>query len=152
MRVYIVSDFHLSFSPHTEEEKQRNQKVIEFLEHITGKAEILILAGDIFDLWYDWGHTIIKGYFPVLKKLADLKEAGCRLIFIAGNHDFWFGDFLPAYLDCEIYSDYFKETIEQKRIFVAHGDLYTTNDTRYRLLRKTLRHPIIRFLFAALHP
>jgi len=152
LRVYIVSDFHLSFLPKKEEEKQRNKKVIDFLGSLVSKADVLILAGDIFDLWYDWSNTIIKGYFPVLKKLADLNEAGCRLIFIAGNHDFWFGNFLKSYLNCEVYLDNFTETIDNTKVFVAHGDLYTSNDFRYKLFRNLLRHPIVRFLFSILHP
>ncbi len=152
MRVYIVSDFHLSFSPQNEDEKQRSEKVVRFIDSLINHADILIMAGDIFDLWYDWGNTIIKGYFPLLKKLADLKEAGCRLIFIAGNHDFWFGDFLQSYLNCEVYQDNFEEIINNKKIFVSHGDLYTMNDRRYRIFRTILRHSITRFLFSILHP
>lgn len=152
MRVYLVSDFHLAFSPVNEEETKRTSSVIEFLNYLVGKADVLILAGDIFDLWYDWRSTIIKGYFPVLKKLADLNESGCRLIFIAGNHDFWFGDFLKKYLDCEVYQEYFSETIDNKRIFVSHGDSYTTNDFRYHFFRYLFRHSFARFLFSILHP
>ncbi len=152
MRVYIVSDFHLSFSAKNPAEEKRNSDVTAFLGTLAGKADILILAGDIFDLWYDWQNTIIKGYFPVLKKLADLSESGCRLIFIAGNHDFWFGNFLTSYLNCEIYPEHFSEVIDNKRVFIAHGDEHTANDIRYHIFRSVLRHPIVRFLFASLHP
>lgn len=152
MQVFIASDFHLQFAPDTEDERKRNEIAIEFLDFLRDKADILILAGDIFDLWYDWRNTIIKGYFPFLKKLADLKESGCRLIFIAGNHDFWFGDFLETYLGCELHMESFSETIDGKRIFVSHGDSYTNNDYRYRVFRFLLRHPVIRFFFSILHP
>ncbi len=152
MRIYIASDFHLAFSATEREEQERNDKVIEFLESLLSKADILILNGDIFDLWYDWQNTIIKGYFPILKKLADLKEAGCRLIFIAGNHDFWFGDFFRNYLDCEVHLEYFAETIDGKRVFVSHGDIYTSNDFRYHLFRNLLRNAFVRSIFSILHP
>ena len=152
MRVYIASDFHLPFSPETEEEAQRGNIALSFLSEINGKADVLILNGDVFDLWYDWKSSIIKGYFPVLKKLADLSESGCRLIFIAGNHDFWFNDFFSHYLKCEVFTESFQETIDGQRLFVAHGDRFTSNDSRYQFFRLLVRHPLTRTIFSLLHP
>jgi len=152
MNVFIVSDFHLAFETETNEERERNRAVLNFLSNIKDKADMLILNGDIFDLWYDWNSTIIKGYFPVLKKLADLKENNCKLVFIAGNHDFWFNDFFAKYLDCEIHMNSFTAAIDGKKLFVAHGDQYTSNDHRYHIFRFLIRHPLTRFFFSLLHP
>lgn len=152
MKVYIVSDFHLAFNPKTEEELERNRLAAHFLTEIKGDADMLILAGDIFDLWYDWKQVIIKGYFPFLKKLADLDEAGCRLVFIAGNHDFWFGDFMKEYLNCQVFMKNFQTETDGKKLFVSHGDQLTANDIRYRLFHFALRNRFSRLLFSLLHP
>lgn len=152
MKVIIVSDFHLSYNPKTTEQKERNEAVLSFLNTLENRADMLIMAGDIFDLWYDWNSTIIKGYFPFLKKLADLTESGCKLVFIAGNHDFWFGDFLSDYLNCEVFKQNFTREIDGKRLFVSHGDSYTVNDRRYHVLHKIIRNRISRFLFSIIHP
>ena len=97
MNVYIASDFHLKFAENLEDTKRR-EKVIVFLDSIKDDADLLILNGDIFDLWFVWKKFIIKGYFPLLIKLNQLRENGVRIVFIADNHDFWFNDFLTETL------------------------------------------------------
>ena len=151
MKVYIASDFHLKFCEN-QEDTVRSKKVIAFLDSLIGKADLLILNGDIFDLWFVWKTVIIKEYFPLLKKLADLRESDCRIVFIAGNHDFWFRDFLTNTLDIEVYNNNFIETIDGKKVFVSHGDLYTSNDLRYKIFRSIIRNRIIMTIFEILHP
>ncbi|MCK4311627.1 MAG: UDP-2,3-diacylglucosamine diphosphatase [Candidatus Cloacimonetes bacterium] len=151
MRVYIVSDFHLKFSDNPEDLEQQD-RVITFLNSLIGKADLLILNGDIFDLWFVWKTVIIKSYFPILKKFADLRESGCRIVFIAGNHDFWFRDFLVNILGIEVYNNNFIETIDGVKIFVSHGDLYTSNDMRYKIFRSIIRNRIVMKLFEMFHP
>ncbi|MBN2460283.1 MAG: UDP-2,3-diacylglucosamine diphosphatase [Candidatus Cloacimonetes bacterium] len=151
MRIIFVSDFHLKYNTDKTEE-QRTARIISFLKSLQGECDVLILNGDIFDLWFCWRRVIIKDYFPVLKILADLRESGCRLIFIAGNHDFWFGDFLKKYLGIEIYPDCFQEVLAGKKVFAAHGDLYTINDIRYKIFRFFIRKKIPRFIFSIIHP
>jgi UDP-2,3-diacylglucosamine hydrolase len=151
MRITIISDLHLKFNE-TGEDKFRREKVIRFLNNLKDKTDILILNGDIFDLWVSWSKVIIKGYFPILKKLADLNESKIRLIFISGNHDFWFNDFLSDYLHFEIYEDFFSEDIDNRSIFITHGDKYTSNDLRYKIFRSIVRNKIIKSFFKLLHP
>ncbi len=151
MRVIITSDFHLK-SQESAEDRERRIRVLKFLDSLIDSTDLLILNGDIFDLWFPWNNVIIKGYFPILKKLADLRESGCRIVFIAGNHDFWFRDFLTGYLDIEVYKNNFIEEIDGKNILVSHGDLYTSNDLRYKIFRAIIRNRIVMWLFGILHP
>lgn len=151
MRVYIASDFHLKFSEN-EEDMMRRKRILSFLDSLVGNSDLLVLNGDIFDIWFVWKTVMIKGYFPILKKLADLKENGCRIVFIAGNHDFWFRDFLSDELGCEIYPDTFSETIDGKKIFVSHGDRFTANDLRYQVFRKLIRNKFVMKIFEIIHP
>jgi len=151
MEIYIASDFHLKFVEN-EEDLARKERVIKFLDSLIGKADLLILNGDIFDLWFTWHKVIIKGYFPFLKKLADLRESGTRIVFIAGNHDFWFRDFLTEYIGAEVYPDTFTELLDGKKIFAAHGDVYTANDLRYKIFRSVIRNKVVMTIFEILHP
>ena len=151
MNVYIASDFHLKFVENIEDTKRR-KKVIDFLDSIKDDADLLILNGDIFDLWFVWKKFIIKGYFPLLLKLNQLRENGVRIVFIAGNHDFWFKDFLTGTLGIEVYKDNFCETIDGVRTFISHGDRYTSNDLRYQIFRKLIRNKFIMWIFENLHP
>ena len=151
MNVYIASDFHLKFVENIEDTKRR-KKVIDFLDSIKDDADLLILNGDIFDLWFVWKKFIIKGYFPLLLKLNQLRENGVRIVFIAGNHDFWFKDFLTGTLGIEVYKDNFCEMIDGVRTFISHGDRYTSNDLRYQIFRKLIRNKFIMWIFENLHP
>jgi len=150
MNIYIASDFHLKFHENSEDKKRR-ETVIRFLDSIKHDCDLLILNGDIFDLWFDWDTVIIKGYFRILRKFAELADSGIRLVLISGNHDFWFQDFLTEYIGMEIYEDNF--TLDSPvSLFCSHGDLFTSNDFRYKFFRRLIRNKVVKFIFKILHP
>lgn len=151
MKVIIASDFHIKFKE-TPEDLERRLQIEFFLRGLIGNTDLLVLAGDIFDLWFTWKTVMIKHYFPLLKILADLKEHGCRLVYLSGNHDFWLEGFLEEYIGFEVYSDSFNEVIDGKNLFVAHGDYYTKNDYRYHFFRRLIRQKWVMTLFKWLHP
>jgi UDP-2,3-diacylglucosamine hydrolase len=152
MRICVISDLHYKFATPNPEDVELNAKALAFLKTLPGHYDWLILNGDIFDLWYDWKYTIIKAYFPVLKILADIRERGCRIAYISGNHDFWFNDFLPQQLGIELYRDAFVLETDRKKIYFTHGDLHTSNDFKYKLLRSVIRLPFTQKLFSIIHP
>ena len=123
-----------------------------FLASCVGNYDMLVLGGDIFDLWFDWKYTIVKQYFPILRLLADIHDAGCRIIYISGNHDFWFGDFLSKYLGCEIFPNGFTYEVDGKILRFEHGDTRTVNDLRYQIYRRIIRLSGMKHLFSLLHP
>jgi UDP-2,3-diacylglucosamine hydrolase len=96
--------------------------------------------------------VIVKNYFGILSIFSKLKESGCRLIFLSGNHDFWFNDFLKESIGMEMYTDSFIETINGKRLFVSHGDKYTNNDLRYKIISKIIRNRFVQTIFNLIHP
>lgn len=151
MRFYVISDLHLKFSENSEDRKRR-ERVLNFLDSLIGKADILVLNGDIFDLWFAWNRVIIKSYFPILKKFADIRESGCKIYFTAGNHDFWFRDFLSQYLGFSIHQNNLNLVIDGKKILIAHGDQYTSNDLRYKIFRSIIRNKIVMWIFQIIHP
>ena len=140
MKYIIASDFHLKYFEN-KEDKIRRQKIETFLKIQIGKIDGLILAGDIFDFWIEWNHTIIKNYFDILHIFKLLKEAGCRIIFLPGNHDFWIASFLKEMIGFEIYPVAFSDVINEKKVYISHGDRYTTNDARYHFFRNIIRQP-----------
>ena len=151
MKYIIASDFHLKYIE-TAEDKKRRQKIEAFLKAQIGKIDGLILAGDIFDFWIEWKHAIIKDYFDIFYIFKQLSESGCRLIFLPGNHDFWIGSFLKEKIGFEIFPDYFAETINNKKVFISHGDCYTSNDARYHFFRRIIRTPLFLHFAQILHP
>ena len=151
MKAVFVSDAHLKFIENWED-KIRRTKFLSFLATLKGNTDLLVLNGDIFDLWVAWKHVIIKEYFPVLNILSDLKSSGTRLVMTAGNHDFWFSGFLREEIGIEIYPNSFIETINGKKFFVNHGDRFTKNDLRYQIFRSIIRNQIVKGIFSLIHP
>ena len=151
MKVYIASDMHFRFTEN-EEVGERHGKILGFLDIVKEDADMLILNGDIFDLWCVWDTVIIKGYFQILRKLADITDAGCKIVFIAGNHDFWFSGFLEKELGIHVESDVYMTEIDGKKIVAAHGDIYTASDNRYKLFRMLVRNRLIKKIFKLMHP
>ena len=152
MKICIVSDVHYKFTGLTHEDQARQLMVLDFFRSLIGAYDLMVLNGDIFDLWSESKFGIIKQHFPLLKVLADIREAGCKLVYISGNHDFWFGDFFRDYLGAEIYDKSYSLTADGKRIFFSHGDLFTINDLRYKIFRYLIRSSLIRRIYSLMHP
>jgi len=152
MNICVISDVHYKYRQESPADRENSQLFLSFLEGIAGRYDLLVLNGDIFDLYNDWKYTIVRQYFPVLHRLANILEAGCRIVYISGNHDFWFNGFLDKELGFELYSDHYSLNADGKELLFTHGDLYTVNDLRYKLFRRLIRTPLVRLSFDLLHP
>ncbi len=152
MRICVISDVHYKYAPKDASDRESGRIVLDFLKQAVGKYDMMVLNGDIFDLWFDWKFAIIKQYFPILHRLAEIGEHGCRLVLISGNHDFWFNDFFRDYLGMEVFNDAFKLRADGKKMLFTHGDLHTVNDLRYRFFRRLIRLKGSKMLFSLLHP
>ena len=139
MKIIALSDCHYKFHCASNADKESANKLISFLKSIPGKYDLMVLSGDIFDFWLEGKFTVVKQYFPVLCALSAIKESGTRIVYISGNHDFWFGNFLSDYNGCEIHPDGFTLNTDGKKIRFEHGDTRTFNDLRYQLYRKVIR-------------
>ncbi|MFW5652501.1 MAG: UDP-2,3-diacylglucosamine diphosphatase [Planctomycetota bacterium] len=129
-RTVFISDTHLGSRGCQAEE------LAEFLDQID--CHTLYLVGDFIDFWNLRGKT----YWPdncnrILRRLLLMVEQGTRVIFVPGNHDeaarpyvgFQFGGI-------EIKMDDVHETIDGRRLFITHGDLYDMVVKNFRLLSK----------------
>ena len=79
IELVVLSDIHLgTFGCHAKE-------LINYLSSI--KPKILVLNGDIIDIW-----QFRKSYFPsthlkVIQKIINLASKGTKVYYITGNHD-----------------------------------------------------------------
>ncbi len=98
----------------------------DFLTSI--RCETLYLVGDIIDIWAFQR----KAYWPrqyneVLHQLLKFSRKGTKVIFIPGNHDEFFREFIGYRLgDVEVVEDAFHETADGKKLWVVHGDQFDT--------------------------
>ena len=80
--IYFASDIHLGSVP-TEAERA----FVRWLTYTAAHASELILNGDLFDFWFEYGSVIPGGHTRTLGALADLVERGLPVTLMGGNHD-----------------------------------------------------------------
>ncbi|MCL2260062.1 MAG: UDP-2,3-diacylglucosamine diphosphatase [Fibromonadales bacterium] len=147
---YFISDAHLGVSP-AGSVPQREDHLIAFLKELEGKASHLFIVGDLFEFWYEYNFYAPSKYFRLLRALADLKDKGCEVKLVRGNHDFAIGCFFKRELGIETCSHFIAE-LHGRRVYVCHGDGLARGDSSYRFFRKVLDLKLNRFLFKWIHP
>lgn len=150
-RTYFFSDVHLGLG-NEEEDRQKETRLIRFLDYIERDAEQIFILGDLFDYWFEYRTVVQKGYYRLFAKFAELQEAGIRLFFIAGNHDYWMRDYFQKEFGMEVFFTPQEKKIQGKRFYLHHGDGLLKDDRGYRILKKILRSRFSIFLFSIIHP
>lgn len=148
---YFFSDAHLGIGT-KEDDRRKELMLIQFLDHVRADGEQLFIVGDLFDYWFEYRYVVPKGYFRLFSKLAELGDAGIRLTYLAGNHDFWLKDYFSSELGMRIEFDPVERVIGGKRFYLHHGDGLLKKDTGYRILKRVLRNKTNIFLFSLVHP
>jgi len=141
MKVIFISDAHLKNL------SDSNYKtILNFLDSLT-KIDILVVLGDLFDFWNGNNKIAHEYYKPVLDKLLHVKNSGTKIIYLEGNHDFFMGRFFTEILNADVYSNSAEILLDNKRVFMAHGDMVNKKDYGYRVLRWFLRSWFMRIVF-----
>lgn len=144
---YIASDIHLGAVPDSTE-----REFVRFLEHVGGSASALLLAGDLFDFWFEYGEVIPGKHFRVLAALAALVDAGLPVTLLGGNHDAWGGRFLRDEVGVAFHVGPTRAEVQCRPALIAHGDGLGAGDLRYRLLKAAVRSRAVIGAFRAIHP
>ena len=150
-RTYFISDVHLGEqAEHLE--KKRKQNFLQFLKKIEPDASAIFFVGDLFDFWFEYRYVIPKKHFSIIHQLARMRDKGIKITYLAGNHDFWLGNFFDREIGIKTISDEWTGEIDGKRFYLFHGDGIAVKDKGYRFLKRVLRHPWSIRLYRWLHP
>jgi len=149
--VYFFADAHLG-ADRREQEAAREARLHEFLTSLAGRASSLYIVGDLFDFWFEYRTAIPRRHFGTLAVLKLLRDAGVKITYLNGNHDFWLGPFLRDELGIHTHEDALTLDLQGHRIWLHHGDGLGGGDLGYRLLKKVLRSRISIALYRLLHP
>lgn len=148
---YFFSDVHLGLEDKGKE-KLKERKVIEFLTECQKDASEIFIVGDLFDCWIEYSEVVPKGYYRLFTKIAEIAESGIRINYIAGNHDFWKGNFFHDEFGIEICHTHIEREIESKKFYIHHGDGFAHKDAGYRFVKRVLRNKLSQRLYSILHP
>lgn len=149
MATYIFSDAHLGGGS-ADEESLKRRKLQLLFQKVESDASRLIILGDLFDFWFEYRHTIPKGYHWILSRLFELRSKGIQIDYISGNHDFWMGDFFQTELGITVHRDLFDTDIDGMRVHLIHGDGLAKSDWGYRILKRILRNKFNIWLYRKL--
>ncbi len=128
VEVVVISDIHLgTFGCHAKE-------LETYLSSI--KPKILILNGDIIDIW-----QFRKSYFPsshlkVIKKIISLSSKGTKVYYLTGNHDEFLRKFTDLHLGNISLMNKLVLDLDGKKAWVFHGDVFDSSITHAKWLAK----------------
>jgi len=128
IEVAVISDVHLgTYGCHAKE-------LLDYLSSI--KPKILILNGDIIDIW-----QFRKSYFPpthlkVLKKIISLSSKGTKVYYLTGNHDELLRKFTDIHLGNFSLLNKLILDLDGKKAWVFHGDVFDSSITHAKWLAK----------------
>ncbi len=116
VEVVALSDIHLgTFGCHAKELHQ-------YLSTI--KPKILILNGDIIDIWQFRKSYFPKSHLKVIKKIIDLASKGTEVYYITGNHD----EMLRKFSDTSVGNFHILDKLilelDGKKAWIFHGDVF----------------------------
>lgn len=145
MRVFYLSDLHL-----VDGASAQSRRLENFLRTQIEKNDILILGGDIFDLFIGNKEIFRKRFLPILAAFDSLLAKGATIFYLEGNHDFHLEGLFSGKAGATVKAEEFLLQLGGRKIFVSHGDLIDPEDKGYRLLRFITRLGFVRWLASAL--
>jgi UDP-2,3-diacylglucosamine hydrolase len=149
--IYFISDAHLGEHDRTME-RRKEERLASFFDHIGSRAVCLYVVGDLFDFWFEYRQVVPSGHHRILHRLADLARSGTKVVYLAGNHDFWLDDFFPREIGVETSREPLSVRHQGVNLYIDHGDGLAQKDRGYRLLKRILRHPLNIRLYRLIHP
>src|SRR5881396_1347950 len=150
-RAIFIADAHLGTESRARE-APREARLRSFLRSLPGRAESLYVVGDLFDFWFEYRTAIPRRYFEILRTLRDVHEQGVAITCLPGNHDFWLGHFLSDELGIATPDGPLELRIQERRIWLHHGDGLIGGDLGYKALKRVLRNPASIGLYRWIHP
>lgn len=126
--------------------------MLKFLHKVADDGSRLIIVGDLFDFWFEYKSVIPKDYFWIYSELKNMSDRGTCVDYVAGNHDFFLGEFFSNAVGVHVYPDGFSEEIGGKKFLIVHGDGLALKDSGYRMLKRLLRTGPVNTVIRWIHP
>jgi UDP-2,3-diacylglucosamine pyrophosphatase LpxH len=126
LEIAVISDTHLgTHGCHAKE-------LLNYLKSI--KPDILVLNGDIVDMWQFKKSFFPKEHTKILNRILKMSISGTKVYYITGNHD----DTLRKFSDLSIGDLHLRDSLSLiiggKRHWFFHGDVFDTSVIQFRWL------------------
>ena len=116
VELVVISDVHLgTFGSHAKE-------LYNYLCAI--KPKILVLNGDIIDVWQFRKSYFPKAHLKVIQKIISFASKGTKVYYITGNHDEMLRKFSDMNLGNFSLVDKLVLDLDDKKAWIFHGDVF----------------------------
>lgn len=118
VEVAVISDVHLGTYGSNAKE------LVNYLESID--PEILVLNGDIIDIWQFNKRYFPKSHMKVIQSITNLLTKGTKIHYITGNHDEMFRKFANFSIGNFHIQNKLVLKLESGTAWIFHGDVFDT--------------------------
>jgi UDP-2,3-diacylglucosamine hydrolase len=140
----FISDLHLNGA-----QPAITAQFVAFLRGTARQAEHLYILGDLFEFWIG-DDDPEPTYAQVQDELRALTTSGVPCSVLHGNRDFLLGKQFCVRTGCRLLNDGTVIELYGNPILLMHGDVLCTDDHSYQRLRRTVRNPLVQWLFKRL--
>ncbi len=128
LEIAVLSDIHLGTYG------CRAREVVSYLKSI--KPDILILNGDIIDIWQFNKRFWPRAHMQVIKEIMRFVAKGTPVYYLTGNHD----DMLRKFSDTSLGNFHLRDQLELeidgKKAWIFHGDVFDASIQHARWLAR----------------
>ena len=126
--IAVVSDIHLGTYG------CQAKDLVNYLKSI--KPEILILNGDIIDIWQFRKSYFPKSHLKVLKQIIGMASKGTKVYYLTGNHDEALRKFSDITLGNVTLADKLILPLHDGKAWFFHGDIFDASIQSAKWLAK----------------
>lgn len=116
VEVAVISDIHLGIY------NSKAKEVVKYLKSI--EPEILVLNGDIIDVWQFSKSYFPKSHLKVIRQIVKMMERGTRVHYLVGNHDEIFRQFVGVKMGNFSIDNKLVLRRDGKSTWLFHGDVF----------------------------
>lgn len=148
---FFIADLHLG-APAAGDTHQHQRRICRQLRDWMPRMGALFMLGDVMDYWFEYRNVAPQGFVRFLGLLAEIADSGTPIVWLKGNHDMWFGDYLAQEIGLTVLQGPVIYTINGRRFMMDHGDSVGQRTLGFKLLQGVFHNRILRKAFAAIHP
>lgn len=116
VKVVVISDVHLGFIGCKAKELNKYLKTIE--------PEILVINGDLIDIWQFRSYYFPKSHTRVLQRIFKFLSEGVKVYYLTGNHDELLRRYSGLTLGNLVLDDKLVLELDGKKHWFFHGDIF----------------------------
>lgn len=144
MQLLVLSDLHIRA-----DSDPVYFALIRVIRDQAQPGDIVVLAGDIFDLFVGGKRLFLKRYAEFVEAVRHALAKGVRIHYIEGNHDFQLRRAFKDLQNFEVHPHHMTLDLAGKRFLIEHGDTVDRTDYGYLTLRTIFRSLPLRALIRA---